>query len=108
MKGKYFSTGFVRTSTPVINQIQDDKNDLAVADKDIVFDWVAIDIPKGTHRLISADMIVQGNHGARQAEVDLLYGDSSKARDELNWKPQTDFTGLVTKMVKNDLELASL
>ena len=44
----------------------------------------------------------------RPAEVDLLYGDSSKARNELNWKPQTDFTGLVTKMVKNDLELASV
>ena len=70
MKGKYFSTGFVRTSTPVTNQIDSDGSDQAFADKDIVFDWVAIDIPKGTHRLISADMIVQGNHGARQAEVD--------------------------------------
>jgi len=70
MKGKYFSTGFVRTSTPVINQIGSTGSDAAFADKDIVFDWVAIDIPKGTHRLISADMIVQGNHGARQAEVD--------------------------------------
>ena len=43
----------------------------------------------------------------RPAEVDLLYGDSSKARQELEWNPKTTFTGLVTKMVKNDLDLAS-
>jgi GDP-D-mannose dehydratase len=36
----------------------------------------------------------------------LLYGDSSRARKDLEWQPKTDFTGLVTKMVKHDLELA--
>ena len=70
MKSKYFSTGWVKCITPVTNQIDTDKSDKAFADKDIVFDWTAVDIPKGTHRLINADMIVQGNHGARQAEVD--------------------------------------
>ena len=70
MKSKYFSTGWVKCITPVTNQIDTDKSDNAFADKDIVFNWTAVDIPKGTHRLINADMIVQGNHGARQAEVD--------------------------------------
>jgi len=68
--GKYFDTGWVKPITPVTNQIDDDKSDNAFADKDIVFDWLAIDIPKGTHKVIDACMIVQGNHGARQAEVD--------------------------------------
>jgi len=36
----------------------------------------------------------------------LLYGDSSNVRKELEWQPKTDFVGLVTKMVKNDLKLA--
>ena len=41
----------------------------------------------------------------RPAEVNSLHGDSSKARKELGWKPKTTFKELVSKMVKNDLEL---
>jgi GDPmannose 4,6-dehydratase len=39
----------------------------------------------------------------RPAEVDLLLGDSTKARNELKWEPKTSFEQLVEKMVKNDL-----
>jgi GDPmannose 4,6-dehydratase len=39
----------------------------------------------------------------RPAEVDLLLGNSSAARQELGWKPKTSFNELVTKMIKNDL-----
>jgi GDPmannose 4,6-dehydratase len=39
----------------------------------------------------------------RPAEVDLLLGDSTKARRELGWKPETSFEQLVQKMIKNDL-----
>jgi GDPmannose 4,6-dehydratase len=39
----------------------------------------------------------------RPAEVDLLLGDSSSARRDLNWEPQTDFLELVRKMVAHDL-----
>lgn len=42
----------------------------------------------------------------RPAEVDLLLGDSTKARKKLNWKPGTDLDGLVVMMVDSDLELA--
>ena len=41
----------------------------------------------------------------RPAEVDLLWGDSSRAREELGWKPKTNFAALVKKMVDNDLKL---
>jgi GDPmannose 4,6-dehydratase len=41
----------------------------------------------------------------RPAEVDLLVGDASKARDVLGWKPQTSFEGLVNLMVDADLAL---
>jgi GDPmannose 4,6-dehydratase len=40
----------------------------------------------------------------RPAEVDLLIGDSSKARDRLGWTPEVDFPGLVKMMVAHDLE----
>jgi len=39
----------------------------------------------------------------RPAEVELLLGDSSKARSELGWKPAVDFKGLVTMMVDADM-----
>jgi GDPmannose 4,6-dehydratase len=42
----------------------------------------------------------------RPAEVDLLLGDSTKARRKLGWKPRTSVEELAKKMVEHDLELA--
>jgi GDPmannose 4,6-dehydratase len=39
----------------------------------------------------------------RPAEVDLLIGDATKARTELDWVPQVSFPELVTMMVDADL-----
>jgi GDPmannose 4,6-dehydratase len=39
----------------------------------------------------------------RPAEVDILTGDASKARDRLGWKPKVAFAELVTMMVEHDL-----
>ena len=41
----------------------------------------------------------------RPAEVAVLCGDSTKARKVLGWYPRTSFEEMVSKMVKNDLEL---
>jgi GDPmannose 4,6-dehydratase len=41
----------------------------------------------------------------RPAEVDLLVGDSSKAKRQLGWEPQTSFEELIRLMVDADLEL---
>jgi GDPmannose 4,6-dehydratase len=43
----------------------------------------------------------------RPAEVDLLIGDYSKAREILGWEPTVNFAGLVSEMVHADLELLS-
>lgn len=40
----------------------------------------------------------------RPAEVDLLIGDSTKAKEILDWEPNVKFEELVTMMVKSDLE----
>lgn len=40
----------------------------------------------------------------RPAEVDLLWGDPSKARDKLGWKPKTSIKQLVSIMVNYDLK----
>ncbi len=39
----------------------------------------------------------------RPAEVNILCGDASKAREKLGWKPKTSFKELVHKMVSYDL-----
>lgn len=39
----------------------------------------------------------------RPAEVELLLGDASLAKKDLNWKPKISFDELVKKMVQNDL-----
>ena len=40
----------------------------------------------------------------RPAEVDVLTGDATKAREQLGWKPRVDFPELVRMMVEADLE----
>lgn len=42
----------------------------------------------------------------RPAEVDLLVGDASKAREKLGWEPKVRFPELVKIMIDADLELA--
>jgi GDPmannose 4,6-dehydratase len=43
----------------------------------------------------------------RPAEVDLLLGDATKARNALRWSPKVGFDELVRMMVEADLELAN-
>jgi GDPmannose 4,6-dehydratase len=43
----------------------------------------------------------------RPNEVNFLLGDSTKARNELNWKPELDFEGLVKIMVEHDINEAN-
>ena len=64
---------------------------------DVAFNFVGIDD--------WAQYIKQDPRFMRPAEVDVLRGDYAKAELEMNWKPKTNFTQLVEKMVKNDIEL---
>jgi GDPmannose 4,6-dehydratase len=49
------------------------------------------------------DYVQQDERFMRPAEVDLLVGDSGKARDTLGWVPDVDFAGLVRMMVDADV-----
>ena len=51
------------------------------------------------------DHVVTDSRFLRPAEVDLLIGDSTKARTELGWEPTVSFPELVRMMVDGDLEL---
>ncbi len=47
------------------------------------------------------------NKMIRPSEVDLLKGDSSKAKRILGWQPKTDLDNLVRIMIENDLKIES-
>ncbi|MFN3374143.1 MAG: GDP-mannose 4,6-dehydratase, partial [Chloroflexus sp.] len=51
------------------------------------------------------DYVVIDQRFMRPAEVDLLIGDPSKARQKLGWQPRTTFPELVQMMVEADLHL---
>jgi GDPmannose 4,6-dehydratase len=48
-------------------------------------------------------LVEQDPRFMRPAEVDLLVGDASKARDRLGWVPRVGFTELVEMMVESDV-----
>jgi GDPmannose 4,6-dehydratase len=87
---------------------QDSPNDYIVASGethsirhflDLAFSEIGIDDWNGFVR--------QDPRFMRPAEVDVLLGDSSKAKKELNWAPKTSFPELVKIMVTNDIERLS-
>ena len=63
---------------------------------EIAFDYVGLDY---------REYVVQDERFMRPAEVDLLIGDPSKAREKLGWRPSIDFPSLVQQMVDADLQL---
>ncbi len=50
------------------------------------------------------DHVVVDERFLRPAEVDILTGDASKAREELGWQPEVSFEEMVGLMVEQDLE----
>jgi GDPmannose 4,6-dehydratase len=53
------------------------------------------------------DHVVLDPRLVRPAEVDLLVGDATRARQELGWKPEVSFEELVARMVDADLEVVA-
>lgn len=48
--------------------------------------------------------VVQDRQFFRPAEVHILTGDATKARNKLGWKPEVSFQGLIEMMVDADME----
>lgn len=51
------------------------------------------------------EFVVMDERFMRPAEVDLLIGDPSKAKEKLGWQPEVNFEELVEMMVKSDYDL---
>ena len=71
-------------------------------DIDIIFEGSGID-EKGYDKASGKKILEISSEFFRPAEVDLLIGNSKKARDHLNWIPKTNLDELVSMMVKYDL-----
>ena len=54
-----------------------------------------------------SNYVVQDERYMRPAEIDVLCGDSTKAREVLSWKPKTSFEEMVRRMVTKDVGLLS-
>lgn len=61
---------------------------------------------RGDFQLDKGKVVVEVDSGYfRPTEVDLLLGDSTKAREKLGWKPKYDLDSLIKDMVQSDLKL---
>ena len=71
MTGKYF----VKTVKPNIDANAGADANVAFADKDILFDWHAFEIPKGASKLMGITTLLKGTNGAdgNQHDFDLLF-----------------------------------
>lgn len=61
---------------------------------------------RGEYNIEKGKVVVEVDSGYfRPTEVDLLLGDSTKARQQLGWKPKYDLDSLIKDMVQSDLKL---
>ena len=49
------------------------------------------------------DFVEISKNDMRPTDIDELVGNPSKAKEQLNWKPKTDFKELVKLMVEHDM-----
>lgn len=73
----------------------------------IELQWIGHGIDeKGVDKSTGKILVSVNPEFLRPAEVDLLLGDSTKARTKLGWNPEYDLTRLIKEMVAEDLNLA--
>jgi GDPmannose 4,6-dehydratase len=77
----------------------------AAKNLDIKIDWRGKDLNEiGFYK--GKEIIKVDPRYFRPTEVDILLGNSSKAKEKLNWTPKIKFNQLVKEMVDNDLKFA--
>jgi GDPmannose 4,6-dehydratase len=85
---------------------QDDPDDFVIATGETHTIRDFLDIAFGVLDLDWHDHVEIDPRLYRPTEVNLLWGDASKARDTLGWQPRTTLTELARMMIAADLELA--
>ena len=72
--GKFFTKTFKPSvvNGDVSTVIQANADDLAFTAKDILFDWHALDIPRGTNAIVDGTIHAVGEDGGEQTDVDII------------------------------------
>jgi len=73
-------------------------------DIDIIWEGTGLN-EKGLCRKTGRTLVLVNPNFFRKSEVDILLGDSSKAKSELGWESRISFESLVERMVLNDLRI---
>lgn len=82
--------------------------DTAFACAGIEIEWSGEGVNEtGTDKATGKVVVKVNPEFFRPAEVDILLGDPSKAENTLGWKREIPFQELVSRMVKNDMELVA-
>lgn len=81
---------------------QEEPDDYVVASGETHSIEDLLDVAFGHLDLDWQDYVYQDPQFYRPAEVDILLGDSTKAREKLGWKPKYTFQSLIEEMVDSD------
>jgi GDPmannose 4,6-dehydratase len=92
---------YVRAIHLMLQQPQPDEYVVATGEAHTVREFV--DRAFQEAELDYRDYVVVDERFTRPAEVDLLVGDASKAREVLGWEPTYSFEGMIREMVQCDL-----
>jgi GDPmannose 4,6-dehydratase len=99
-----FAGDYVQAMWGMLQQSQPDDYIVATGETHSVREF--LELAFGMLDLDYRDFVAFDPRYTRPSEVDVLLGDATKARQQLGWKPEIDFPGLVQMMVEHDLELA--
>lgn len=100
-----FAGDYVEMQWRMLQQDRPDDYVIATGETHSVKDFVGAAF--GHLDLDYKDYVVTDPRFVRPAEVDLLLGDPSKAKNKLGWEPTVTFDGLVKMMVDADMERLS-
>jgi GDPmannose 4,6-dehydratase len=79
--------------------------ELAFAEVGIEIEWIGKDLDeKGRDKKDGRVLVEVSEEFFRPAEVDLLIGDATKARQKLGWTPKTQLEELVQLMIRADIQ----
>jgi GDPmannose 4,6-dehydratase len=87
---------------------QDEPDDYVVATGETYSVREFLDVAFGFVNLNWQDYVEFDERYLRPAEVDLLIGDPTKAKEKLGWKPSVSFEDLVKIMVRADMRSLGL
>ncbi len=99
-----YAGDYVEAMWLMMQQVTPSDYVIATGETHSVRDFLAIALDSAGIEGEPEDFVIIDESFKRPAEVDLLVGDASKAREILGWKPKVTFKELVKKMVDHDLK----